>query len=222
MQDNMKIINMEEHVKNIETQIHDILKNVTYPELSKYIAMLPNEHDGEEQLYYWGISYLNEYYKIICMLEEDNSPEIAKLKHRIYILYLAETFYYEKTVFSFDEFITFSRILNVAFSDYNPNKIREFEKEPYQSGDDAIDYIVNKIVSNVRHKPNPHAYEVTKFRLKILLNILDNKRTSLLDRELEEIDLDNTLIISTLSEGRIRDLKKTLERRQSSDKTESR
>lgn len=209
MTDNITIvgvINLEEYVKNIEKQLNDVIKNSTYPELTKYIEMLPNEYASEESLFYWGFSYLNEYYKTIGKLDKINTPEIEDLKHKIYILYLKEN--YNKTVVTFDEFITFSKLINIAFSDYKPNKIRKRDKEQYQSGDEEIDYIVNKIEHDVLHSPQPHAYEITKFKLKILLNVLYAKSDVLLNEEFGKIDLDDALLSETLSESRIKALKK--------------
>lgn len=209
MADNITIvgmINLEEFVKNIEKQLNDVIKNSTYPELTKYIEMLPKEHENEDSLFYWGFSYLNEYYKIIGKLDKLNTPEIEDLKNKMYILYLKEN--YNKTVFTFDEFITFSKLINIAFYDYNPNKIRRRDKEQYQSGDEEIDYKINKIASNVLHSPHPHAYEITKFKLKTLLNILNAKSRALLNEEFNKIDLDDTLLTESLSESRIKELKK--------------
>lgn len=209
MADNTKIvgmINLEKYVKNIEKQLNDIIKNSTYSELTKYIDMLPKEYESEESLFSWGFSYLNEYYKIIGKLDKMNTPEIEDLKRKIYILYLQEN--YNKTVFTFDEFITFSKLINIAFSDYNPNRIRKRDKEQYQSGDGEIDYIVNKIVRDFLHTPHPHAYEITNFKLKTLLNVLNAKSKFLLNEEFEKIDLDDTLLSEILSENRIKELKK--------------
>lgn len=209
MADNITIvgmINLEEFVKNCEKQLNDIIKNSTYPELIKYINMLPEEYANEDSLFYWGFSYLNEYYKIIGKLDGINTPEIEDLKYKIYILYLKEN--YNKTVFTFDEFITFSKIINVAFSDYNPNKTRKSDKELYQSGDEKIDYEVNSIANDVLHSPHPHAYEITKFKLKTLLNVLNTKSSTLLSEEFNKIDLDDDFLSQSLSESRIKELKK--------------
>lgn len=209
MTDNIKIIeiiNLEEYVKNIEKKLNDVIKNSTYPELTKYINMLPTKYESEESLFSWGFSYLNEYYKTIGKLDKINTPEIEDLKHKIYILYLKEN--YNKTVFTFDEFITFSKLINIAFSDYKPNRSRKRDKEPYQSGDEEIDYIVNEIAHDVLHSPKPHAYEITKFKLKTLLNVLNAKSEVLLNEEFDKIDLDGALLSETLSESRIKELKK--------------
>lgn len=200
------MINLEEYIKNIEKQLNNTIKNSTYSELTKYIDMLPNEYESEESLFSWGLSYLNEYYKTIGKLDKMNTPEIEDLKRKIYILYLQEN--YNKTVFTFDEFITFSKLINIAFSDYNPNRTRKRDKEQYQSGDEEIDYMVNKIVSNVLHSPHPHAYEITKFKLKTLLNVLNVRSRVLLNEEFDKIDLDDALLSETLSESRIKELKK--------------
>ena len=209
MADNITIvgmINLEEYVKNIEKQLNDIIKNSNYSELTKYIDMLPKEYESEESLFYWGFSYLNEYYKTIGKLDKINTPEIEDLKRKIYILYLQEN--YNKIVFTFDEFITFSKLINIAFSDYNLNRIRKRDKEQYQSGDEEIDYMVNKIASNVLHSPHPQAYEITKFKLKTLLNVLKERSRVLLNEEFDKIDLDDALLSETLSESRIKELKK--------------
>lgn len=202
---NVKIINIEEFSKRIENQINVIIRDATYPELSKYIEMLPKDYESDDSLFSWGFSYLNEYYKIIGKLDKIDGVEIEELKHKIYILYLKEN--YNTVVFTFDEFITFSRLLNITFSEYNPDKTRKKDKKPYQSGDIEIDNIVNEIAKNVIHSPHPHAYEITKFKLKILLNALINKRISLLGTEFNSIDLDNNLLNNVLSKKRIKRLK---------------
>lgn len=208
MADNIEIVgmfNLDVAVQNIERQLNDTIKDSTYPELTKYINMLPKEYDNEDSLFSWGFSYLNEYYKVICRLDKIDAPEMEDLKYKMYILYLEEN--YSKTVFTFDEFVTFSKLLNIAFSDYNPNRSRKSDKEKYQSGDEDIDHKVNEVAGEVLHSPHPHAYEITKFKLKILLGVLKTKHTSLLDEEFDKIDLDDFLLSSSLSETRIRKLK---------------
>lgn len=209
MGDNITIIgmiNLEEFEEKIKKQLNDIIKNSTYSELTKYIDMLPKEYASEESLFYWGFSYLNEYYKIIGKLDKISTPEMEDLKYKIYILYLNEN--YNKIVFTFDEFITFSKLMNIAFCDYNPNRTRKRDNEQYQSGNVEIDYKVNKIASNVLHSPNPHAYEITKFKLKTLLDVLNTKSRKLLKEEFDKIDLDDPLLSESLSESRIKELKK--------------
>lgn len=209
MADNITIIgmiNLEEFVKNCEKQLNDIIKNSTYSELTKYINMLPEEYADEDSLFYWGVSYLNEYYKIIGKLDGINTPEIEDLKYKIYILYLKEN--YNKTVFTFDEFITFSKLIKVAFSNYNPNRTRNSDKQLYQSGDEIIDYEVNSIANDILHSPHPHAYEITKFKLKTLLNVLNTKSRTLLDEEFDKIDLDDAFLSQSISQSRIKELKK--------------
>lgn len=201
-----KMINLEDYTKKIEIEINEVIKDSNYSELSKYLHMLPNEYGSDESLYYWGVSYINEYFKIIDKLDKIENSKIEDLKYKIYILYLKEN--YSDFVFSYNEFITFSRLLNVTFSNYNPNKKRENDKKTYKSGDEEIDYIVNKVVNTVNHMPRPHAYEITKFRLKILLDVLIDKRRTLLKEEFDKIDLDDTLLIDNLSEDRIKELKK--------------
>ena len=84
MADNTKdirIINLEEFVQNMEKQLNEVIKNSTYPELMKYIQMLPNEYASEDSLFSWGYSYLNEYYKIIGKLDKLKTKEIEELKN---------------------------------------------------------------------------------------------------------------------------------------------
>ena len=68
--------------------------------------------------------------------------------------------------------------------------------------------MVNKIASNVLHSPHPYAYEITKFKLKTLLNVLKARSRVLLNEEFDKIDLDDALLSETLSESRIKELKK--------------
>jgi len=209
MADNMTfvgMINIEEYVRIIEKQLNDVIKNSTYSELSKYIELLPPIYASEQDLFSWGVSYLNEYYKVLGKLDKIHTPEIEQLKYKIYILYLKEN--YNKVILSFEEFITFSRLLNIAFSEYNPNKVRERDRKPYQSGDETMDFIVNKIAHNVLHSPKPHAYEVVSFKLRMLLNVLNDKRKALLGEAFSNIDLDDDLLNGVLSEERINELKK--------------
>ena len=42
--------------------------------------MLPKEYDNEDSLFYWGYSYLNEYYKVVCKLDKIDTPEMEDLK----------------------------------------------------------------------------------------------------------------------------------------------
>ncbi len=206
--ENKTIIEVDKYIENIKNELNDIIKESTYPELIKYKKMLPGKNEGEKSLFYWGINYLNEYYKIIGKLDKIHTLEIEKLKYKIYILYLEENFY--DIVFTFHEFITFSRLINITFSDYNPSKIRKEDKEPFQSGNKEIDNIVNTIAYNSRHTLRYHAYEVTEFKLKILLDVIDNKSKTLLKEEFDKINLDDPLIICALSKKR----RKELERKQ--------
>lgn len=200
-----EVINLEEIFQELENSLNEIIKNSTYPQLTKYIDMLPKEYASEENLFSWGFSYLNEYYKIIGKLDGVNSPEVEDLKYKIYILYLYEN--YNQTVFDFEEFITFSRLINTAFTNYNPNRTRKRDNEPYQSDDEETDYILNEIANIVLHSPHPHAYEITTYRFKILLKVLNTKRRTLFKEELDKIDLDDPLLSVNFSESRIKELK---------------
>lgn len=200
------IININDYNKNLEDKINDIIRDSTYPELSRYLLMLPKDHDSEEDLFYWGFSYINEYYKIIGKLEKIDNNEIENIKYKIYILYLKEI--YGDVILSYDEFITFSKLLNTTFLEYNPKKIRERDRNPFVSGDKNIDYIVNKIAKEVNHSPHPHAYEITKFKLDILRKTLRLKMNSILQEEIKDINLDDEVFKNTFSEKRIKELKK--------------
>ena len=201
-----KMINLEDYTTNIETKINEVIKDSNYSELSKYLHSLPYEYEDDKHLFYWGFSYINEYFKIIGKLDKIENPKIEDLKYKIYILYLKEN--YSKFVFTYNEFITFSRLLNVTFSDYNPNKKRENDENSYKSSDEKIDYIVNKVANTVNHIPHPYAYEITRFKLKTLIEILRDKRRTILKEEFDKIDLDDTLLTDNLSEDRIKELKK--------------
>lgn len=200
------MVNIELYLKNLESEIKKIIKNTTYPEIMKYIEMLPKDYESDNSLFNWGNNFLNEYYKIIGKLDKITDPEIEKIKHEIYFLYLKENFYH--TVFTYEEFITFSRLLNITFSDYNPNKTRKKDNEPFQSENKEINALVNSISYEVLHSLHPHAYEIPKFKLNILLNILNKRKNLLLDEQLEKIDLDDNLLNNILSEKRIKKLKK--------------
>lgn len=74
------------------------------------------------------------------------------------------------------------------------------DKESYQSGDIEIDNIVNEVSKSVLHTPHPHAYEITGFKLEVLLKTLMHKKASLLEEEFNAIDLDDSLLNGILSE----------------------
>ena len=207
--ENKKIIDIDEYRSNKETQINDLIKDSTYDELSKYITMLPSTHDSDDTLYYWGISYINEFYKRVAKLSDYSDEETEKLKHDIYSLFLSTN--HKNITFSYNEFITFSKLLNVTFTDYNPKKERENDKNPYKSGDEEIDYIVNKVVYMSNHSAKPHAYEVTRFKLDLLLNILNYRRSSIIKRDIEKIDLEDDLIVNTLSKDLLNRIKERKE-----------
>lgn len=201
------MINVDFFVKRIEKELSIVIKNSTHSEVTNYINMLPKEHDSDEALLEWGLSFLNEYYKVMKKLEDkENTREIDDLKRKIYILYLIDN--YNKTVLTFDEFITFSRLINIAFYDYNIEKTRKRDNEQFQSGDGKIDNMVNTIASDVLHSPQPHAYEVTRFKLTPLLKVLKEKEESFINEEFAKIDLDDPLLCEVLSEKRIHELKK--------------
>lgn len=199
------IIGFDEYIESIQNSINEIIKDSTYPELSRYIEMLPKYY-SEKELYSWGVSYINEFYKVITKLDDKNDETSEKLKHQIYILYLKTN--YKDVEFSYEEFITFSKLLNVVFNDYDPNKERENDRHPYLSGNEEVDYIVNKIVSIANHSEKPNAYEVTRPRLEILLDTLNKRRSEIIEKELNEIDLDDENITNTLSPMLIKDIKR--------------
>lgn len=207
--DNVEIVgmvNLDICVENIKSKLYDVLKSSTYPEIIKYIELLPKKFENEEHLFCWGYSYINEYYKKINILDKFDSPEMEEMKYKLYILYLKE--FYSKIILTYDEFLTFSRLLNITFYEYNPNRIRERDKKPYKSGDKEVDDKVNKIAWDCLHSPKPHAYEITKYKLTLLLDILNDKKIKLMDEEFNKIDLDDGLLNSILSEKRIKKLKK--------------
>ncbi len=199
------IININEYIKAKEDKINAIIKDASYAEIIRYLELLPENYQTEDSLFDWGFSYINEYYKIIGKLENMNSPEVEELKHKLYILYLQDNML--DISVTYDEFITFSKLLNVAFSDYKPNKTRKRDKESYKSGNADGDSIVNEIAYDVLHSPHPHAYEITKFNLDILLNILKEKKNTMIIDEFNKIDLDDSLLNSVLSQKRIKKLK---------------
>ena len=168
--ENKTIIEVDKYIENIKNELNDIIKESTYPELIKYKKMLPGKNEGEKSLFYWGINYLNEYYKIIGKLDKNHTPEIEKLKYKIYILYLEENFY--DIVFTFHEFITFSRLINATFSDYNPSKIRKEDKEPFQSENKEIDNffdILNIFIDYIKEKNEYYKFECSERELSCSL-----------------------------------------------------
>lgn len=209
MPENIEInmINIDFFIKRIETELSNVIKNSTYSELTKYINMLPTESESDEALLHWGFNYLNEYYKAMGKLQsKESTQKIEELKYEIYILYLIEN--YSKTVLTFEEFITFSKLINIAFYDYKFTKTRKRDSKQFQSDDEEIDNIVNKIANDVLHSPQQHAYEVTRFKLKPLLKVLNEKKATLIIEKFNQIDLDNPLLFEILSDKRIQELKK--------------
>lgn len=199
-----KVIGIKEFNKDLEKRINDIVEGSTYSQLSNYIEMLPRFYSPEKDLYYWGFSYINEYYKLMGKLDNINSEKAELLRHKIYILYLTEIFGH--IIFSYEEFITFSKLLNAIFTDYNPNKSRD--DKPYKSGNEEIDNIINFVKYRHYHSEHPHAYEIPKFKMDILRDTLIKKRSQIQKEELKSINLDE--LDDILSEERIKKLKEKM------------
>ena len=203
------VIGIEEFKEDLEERIDDIIKDSTYSQLSNYIQMLPRPYASEEDLYYWGFSYLNEYYKIMGKLDDLHGEKVEILKHKIYILYLKEKF--EDITFTYEEFVTFSKLLNTTFTDYNPNKKRN--DKAFDCGDKEINNIINFIRYVHQHTEHPHAYEMSKFKVDILRSILIKKKNSIMKKEIESIDLESEELNNILSEDRIKQLKRKLDKK---------
>ena len=197
------IIDIKEFKKNLEDKINDIIKDSTYSQLSNYIEMLPHTYDTEKDLYFWGFSYINEYYKIIGKLDKVQCKKIELLRYKIYILYLKEK--YGNITLSYEEFITFSKLLNTTFTGYNPNKNRDITS--YKCEDKEIHNKVISIMDNVYHSSHPHAYEIPKFKVDILRNTLIKRKTSIMNKEFKLIDLESVELSNILSDDRIKKLK---------------
>lgn len=211
----MKVVISEQFKKSIDEyrnflskKINDLIEDSTYSELSNYLQLLPKKWEGEKSRFYWGMSFLNEYYKAISILDKTDGLEIDELKKNLYILYLRQ--YAGSTILSYHEFITFSKLLNTTFLEYNPNIIRERDLHPYQDSTPEINEIINDISKSVLHKPHPHAYEISKFNLDVLIDCLTEKKRALLNSGLNNIDLDDYALNKVLSKDRINELKDIL------------
>ena len=196
---------IDEYRNYISNKINNIIEDSTYSELSNYLQLLPKKWEGEKSRFYWGMSFLNEYYKAISFLNQTDGLEIDELKKNLYILYLRE--YVGSTILSYHEFITFSRLLNTTFLEYNPNIIRERDLHPFQDSTPDINNIINEISRSVLHSPHPHAYEISKFNLDVLIDCLTEKKNELLNSGLSNIDLDDYALNKVLSKDRIKELK---------------
>lgn len=203
------IINIDEYCENLKQKINEIIKDSTYSELRNYREMLPYKGSSEDKLFYWGTSFINEYYKIIGKLDKINTKESELLKHKIYVLYTIDNNVGIRP--SYNEFITFSRLLNTTFSEYNPTKARKRDKNQYNSGNKEVDCIINYLSYNVYHSEHPHAYEINNLKLNILVDTICEKITKILHDEFDNIDLDDSNINNLLSEKRIKELKKKRE-----------
>lgn len=192
----------------LRSKINKVIESSTYSELSNYLELLPKNYSGEDDLFFWGRSFINEYFKAMRIIENNEGDEIEELKRNLYTLYLKEV--YGNTILSYNEFITFSKLINVTFSDYNPNLIRERDNNPYQDSTPENNKMVNEIIHDVLHSEHPNSYEITKFNLDVLIECLSNKRASILNGELKKIDLDDYTLNKLLSKDRINKLKKYL------------
>ncbi len=186
----MSSINNVNDFNELKNMIEDIISDSTYSELSRYISMLPKWYEREDGLYYYGISFINEYYIIIERLEKYNSEKIEELKHKIYNLYLQDD--YTDTYFSYKEFITFSKLLNTTFPKYI------YKKEGKTNNNQQTQSI----------KPSyPNAYEISKYKLNILRNILLQRQNYILSVQIDEINQSTESLKEILSEDKIYKLK---------------
>ena len=76
-----------------------------------------------------------------------------------------------------------------------------------------INDFINKISYESLHDPSSHAYELTQYRVKILIDVLTERKKVLIENEFNKIDLNDEFLNSILSEKRIRILKKKKEKR---------
>lgn len=188
----VNVIDIDEFKKNLIDKINEIIFDSTFSEISNYLSMLPDLHDD---LYLYGISYINDYFKKAAELEniknENNFEDIAKLQLELYSFY--NLIKYKGVNFSFKEFIVFSRLLYITFTDYVPNKKRKHDKVYYDFGDKEINEIVSSISNEVIHSDKKHAFEVTIPRLKILLEILNSRLQQINMETLSKIDVEESL-----------------------------
>lgn len=181
----MNVISIEEYKQNLICELNEILKECQYTEICRFIKFLPYANSNEKTLDQYGVCSINGFYKKVCELLV--SSEYKKIED-LYALYIMR---YTSIDVSLKEFIIFSKLLNTTFDNYNPNKIRYNEKSKYSSENSEIDSIVNSIVYNYNHKEKPNAYEVTSFKLNILLQTLEKKKKELLLELLEKVDINS-------------------------------
>ena len=209
------IINIQDFCKDLEEKIKVIIKDSTVDELCRYIEALPVYDEGrpepEDDLKTYGMSYINEYYKVAGRLYDSDDEKAKELLYKIYWLYSKED--YTKIHFSFKDFVVFSRLLNTTFTDYNPNKTRKEDKKPFFSGDEDVDEMVNSVISFCNHSEQSHAYEIEAFRLKILFKVLDDRRYKIITSELKKIDFEDLNLNYLLSRKRIEEVQRKMNHR---------
>lgn len=185
-----KIIDIKNIEESLSNKINEIIKDSSYSQICNFIELLPRE---SEDLDKYGVCFINDFYKKAARIEkkktEENKEEVLKIQEELYTLYCVASF--DKIKLSFEEFIVFSLLLDNTFSDYNPNKKRK--REPLNSGDEEIDSIVNAIIYESDHSEHPHAYEISSFKLKILLKTLREKRRELIRGDLDKMDVDDVV-----------------------------
>lgn len=179
----MNVISIEEYKQNLICELNEILKECKYIEVCRFITLLPDGNSNERTLNYFGCFSINGFYKKVCELFA--TGEYKKIED----LYTAYIIRNVRNNLSFKEFIIFSRLLNTTFDNYDHNKIRYNEKVKYSSGSSDVDSIVNSIIYRTDHKEHPNAYEVTTFKLNILLQTLEKKKKELLVELLKKVDI---------------------------------
>ena len=172
-------------------RISTIIENESYASLSKYIVTLPDNSMGDEELLHWGLSSINRFYKETGMIS-GSSEEDKKKIFKNYVSYLKSV--YGEVIFTVDEFVVFSKLLNVVFTDYNPNKVRSIDKRTYHSSIEQFDNLINELAYSIYHSENKHAYEIGKTRLSILKQTLLARQKELIMLEIKGLEDENPTI----------------------------
>lgn len=171
-----------DYEKMLAEKIYEIIKECSYLALAKYETIFNMKFSCK----YWGLDYMNEYYKLFYQLHYAEGSEIEDLKTSLYLLYLLEDRdSYFGGILSYEEFNIFCELLNVIFSDYNPDLPKD-------------------------------AFEISNCKEELLISVIKSVKERKLLELLSEIDFDNELLKDLLSEKQISKAKEKLERKRKS------
>lgn len=184
---------------NFVDNIKDIIKDSKSYEIKSFLELLPNNG-----FHSYGFSFINAFYKEMSYLEDQkqitkNIKELQEIERKQKIVYwIYSELNYDKVYLSYDNFLVFSKLLCATFNDYNPNIQRERDdktfvsEEYYESIEEKkqVEFIIDRIAYEFNHSEHPHAFEIDKTRLEILIDILWDKYEEVKDNILSDIDMN--------------------------------